>query len=291
MRAFAIEEFGKPGSVQEVPVPEPAEGQVRIRVAVASVNPFDNAVLNGYLKDRMEHRFPLVPGLDASGTVDALGDGVQGWKIGDEVFGSVGKKYLGEGTMGEFATMSAATIARRPASIDHSLAAAIPTAGVTAVTMADALQLSSGQVVVAVGATGGVGSYFIQVAKQRGATVVAVCSAANADYARGHGIDAIAAMNGDAKSNAGLVDQLRPGGRVASAVGSADVDALSSRGFEGTNVMGMVATSPLDGLVELLERKELTGPEIRWFPFQEAGKAFAQVATGRTRGKVVVTVA
>lgn len=314
MRAFAIEEFGKPGSVQEVRVPEPAEGQVRIRVAVASVNPFDNAVLNGYLKDRMEHRFPLVPGLDASGTVDALGDGVQGWKVGDEVFGSVGKMYLGEGTMGEFATMSAGTIARRPASIDHSLAAAIPTAGVTAVTMADALQLSSGQVVVAVGATGGVGSYFIQVAKQRGATVVAVCSAANADYARGlgaaevidytagevaaavrsshpEGIDAIAAMNGDAQSIAGLVDQLRPGGRVASAVGSADADALSSRGFEGTNVMGMVATVPLDGLVEMLERKELTGPQIRSFSFDEAGKAFAQVATGHTRGKVVIAVA
>jgi NADPH:quinone reductase len=105
------------------------------------------------------------------------------------------------------------------------------------------------------------------------------------------GIDAIAAMNGDTKSNAGLVDQLRPGGRVASAVGSADVEALASRGFEGTNVMGMVATVPLDGLVEMLERKELTGPEIRSFPLEEAGKAFAQVATGHTRGKVVVTVA
>ena len=101
MRAFALEELGAPGSVVEVPVPEPAEGQVRIRVAAAGLNPFDNAVIQGYLKDHMEHRFPLTPGADASGTVEALGDGVTDWAIGDEVFGSVGKGYLVEGTLAQ----------------------------------------------------------------------------------------------------------------------------------------------------------------------------------------------
>src|SRR5207245_8780304 len=105
------------------------------------LNPFDNAVLHGYLKDRMEHRFPLVPGMDASGTVEALGEGVEGWTVGDEVFGSVGKPYLGEGTLAGFATMSAGTVARKPASIDHGVAAAIPVAGVTAVTVAGAPQI------------------------------------------------------------------------------------------------------------------------------------------------------
>jgi NADPH:quinone reductase len=97
MRAFALEELGKPGAVVEVPVPEPAEGQVRIRVAAAGLNPFDNAVVQGFLKDQMEHRFPLIPGMDASGTVDALGEGVIELAIGDEVFGSAGKRHLGEG--------------------------------------------------------------------------------------------------------------------------------------------------------------------------------------------------
>ena len=114
MRAFAFEELGGPGSIVEVPIPDPAEGQVRIRVAAAGLNPFDNAVVQGYLKDQMEHRFPLIPSADASGTVEALGDGVTGLSIGDEVFGSVGKMYLGEGTFAEFATMSTATIARKP---------------------------------------------------------------------------------------------------------------------------------------------------------------------------------
>src|SRR2546423_924590 len=123
VRAFAIDEFGQPGSLRDIPAPEPAGGQVRIRVAASGLNPFDNAVVQGYLKDRMEHRFPLVPGMDASGTVEALGDGVHAWTVGDEVFGSVGKMYLGEGTVADLTTMSVDTVARKPASIEHPVAA------------------------------------------------------------------------------------------------------------------------------------------------------------------------
>src|SRR6266498_4318161 len=144
MKAFAIDDLGQPGSVRDIAVPEPGEGQVRIRIAAAGLNPFDNAVVNGYLKDRMEHRFPLVPGMDASGTVDALGEGVEGWTVGDEVFGSVGKMYLGGGTLAEFTTMSAGTVARKPPSFEHPAAAAVPVAGVTALVMADALALGEG---------------------------------------------------------------------------------------------------------------------------------------------------
>jgi NADPH:quinone reductase len=132
----------------------------------------------------MEHRFPLVPGADASGTVEALGEGVTGWSIGEEVFGSVGKTSLGEGTLAELATMSTGTVARKPASLDHADAAAIPVAGVTALTMVEAASVSEGDVVMAIGATGGVGSYLVQLAGKRGARVLAVSSAANAEYAR-----------------------------------------------------------------------------------------------------------
>jgi NADPH:quinone reductase len=107
MKAFAIDDLGGPGSLHELPVPQPAEGQLRVRVAAAGLNPFDSAVVRGFLKDRMEHRFSLVPGVDAAGTVDALGEGVAGWTVGEEVFGSVGKMYLGEGTLAEFVTVPA----------------------------------------------------------------------------------------------------------------------------------------------------------------------------------------
>ena len=312
MKAFAIDELGQPGSVRDLPVPEPGEGQLRIRVGAAGLNPFDNAVAKGYMKDSMEHRFPLVPGADASGTVDALGEGTEGWTVGDEVFGSVGKMYAGEGTLAEFATMSAGTVAHKPASIDHTVAAAMPVAGVTALMMVDTLQLSQGHVVVAIGATGGVGSYFVQLGALRGARVVAVCRGDNADHARRlgaaevidytsgdvveevrtrhpDGIDAIADMHGDKESVARLAEQVHSGGHVVSAVGAADRKTLGERGVEGTNIMGMVTTASLEGLAGMLERGEITSPDIRSFRLEDAGEALAAVATGHTRGKIVVT--
>jgi NADPH2:quinone reductase len=310
MRAFAIEELGTPGSVIEVPVPEPAEGQVRIRVAAAGLNPFDNAVIQGYLKDQMEHRFPLIPGADASGTVEALGEGVIELAIGDEVFGSVGKRYLGQGTFAELATTSTGTIARKPASIDHTDAAAIPVAGVTALTMVETASVSEGDVFVAIGATGGVGSYLVQLAAKRGARVLAISSAANADYARklgaaeaidyaagdvveavrslaSDGVDVIAEMHGG-EDTARLAELVRSGGRVVSAVGGADEGTLKARGIEAANIMGMVATAPLESLAGMLERGEIVSPEIRTFPLVETAEAFERVGSGHTRGKIVV---
>jgi NADPH:quinone reductase-like Zn-dependent oxidoreductase len=313
MKAFAIDEFGLPGSLHELPVPEPAEGQVRVRVAVAGLNPFDNAVVQGYLKDRMEHRFPLVPGMDGSGTVDAVGSGVSNWSVGDEVFGSVGKSHLGEGTLAEFVTMSAGTIARKPSTLEHATAAAIPTAGVTALNMVDALALGEGQTVVAIGATGGVGSYLVQLAARRGARVVAVCSGENVDYARRlgaadvvdyaagdiaeavrsrypDGIDAIADMHGDKEGLARLTELVRSGGHVASIVGAVDAEALGDRGIQATNVMGRVTTGSLEALLAMLVSGEIAAPEIRSVSLADAGEALAAVASHHVRGKIVVTV-
>ena len=310
MRAFALDEFGKPGSIVEIPVPEPSAGQVRIRVVGAGLNPFDVAVIQGYVKDHMEHRFPLIPGADASGTVEAVGEGVLDRTIGDEVFGSVGKRYLGEGSLAEYATMSTATIARKPASVHDAQAAGIPVAGVTALTMVEAASISDGDVVVAIGATGGVGSFLVQLAANRGARVIAVSSGANAEYARrlgasdvvdygagdvveavrslaSDGVDVIAEMHGD-EGTARLAELVHPGGRVVSAVGGADVDTLKARGLEAVNVQGMVATEPLETLAGMLERGEIQIPEIGTFPLDQAADALEQVGSGHTRGKIIV---
>jgi NADPH:quinone reductase len=311
MKAFAIEEFAGPGSVRDVPVPDPTDGQVRIRVAAAGLNPFDNAVVQGYLKDRMEHRFPLVPGMDASGVVEAIGSGVSAWAVGDEVFGSVGKPYLGEGTLAELATMSSSTIAVKPLAIDHTVAAAVPTAGVTAFVMVDAAAVADGRVVIAVGATGGVGSYLVQLAARLGARVVAVCRGENADYAKTlgatdvidytagdvveavrsrypQGVDAVADMHGDRDLVAGLAELVRSGGRVTSAVGAADPDALAQRGIEATNVQGRVMTESLEAIVVMLEKGEIVSPQLRSFRLSEAAEALGEIGGGHTRGKIVI---
>src|SRR5437870_9030825 len=109
MKAYAVDEFGKPGSVREVPNPEPGEGEVRVNVGAASINPFDAAVVNGYVKDYMEHRFPVIPCGDLAGTVDAVGPGVTELSVGDRVFGTNGKQYVGEGTLAEYAVATAGT--------------------------------------------------------------------------------------------------------------------------------------------------------------------------------------
>ena len=251
--------------------------------------------------------------MDASGSVDALGEGVQGYAVGDEVFGSVGKGYLGEGTLAEFTTVSAGTVTHKPASFDHTVAAAIPTAGVTALNMADALALSNGQTVVVIGATGGVGSYFVQLAARRGARVVAVCRGENADHAHAlgaadvidysagdvadevrsrypDGIDAVADMHGDAEQLAKLAEQVPSGGRVASVVGAVDIETLGARGVEGTNVQGRVTTESLEVLSGMIEAGEIVGPEIRTYPLSDAGGALSEVGTSHVRGKIVVTV-
>jgi NADPH:quinone reductase-like Zn-dependent oxidoreductase len=311
MQAFAVDEFGQTGRVRELDDPQPGEGQVRIRVSASGLNPFDASVLRGYLKERMEHHFPLVLGMDGSGTIDAVGPGVEGLAVGDDVFGSVGKSTLGEGTLAELATMSTGTIARRPASLGREEAAALPVAGVTALVMVEAIAPSEGDVLVVLGGTGGVGGYLVQLAARRGARVVAVCRGENADYARSlgaaevidytsgdvaeavrtrypDGIHGVADLHGDREQVAAVAELVREGGHVSSATGAADVDTLGARGLGATNVYGRVTTEDLEQLTSMLERGEIRSPEIHPFKLAEAGDALSTVGSGHVRGKLVV---
>ncbi len=119
--------------------------------------------------------------------VEALGDGVDDLAVGDEVFGAVGKPYLGEGTYAETTTMSDGAVWRKPTSLDFAQAAAVPLGGATALTLLDAVALGASETVLVIGASGGVGSFLVQLAAQRGARVVGVCGGRNVAYARGLG--------------------------------------------------------------------------------------------------------
>jgi NADPH:quinone reductase-like Zn-dependent oxidoreductase len=125
MRAFAIEAFGEPGSIREVVDPEPGDGEVVVGVKVAGMNQTDIAVMAGYLKDYMEHRFPLVIGIDASGVVERVGPGVEHFREGDEVYGYIRKPVMGEGTMAERAVLPIAGITHKPRTITWEEAAVV----------------------------------------------------------------------------------------------------------------------------------------------------------------------
>jgi NADPH:quinone reductase and related Zn-dependent oxidoreductases len=311
MRAFALDAFGQPGSIHNVPEPVPAEGEVRVRVAAASLNPFDSAVLQGYLKDKMEHRFPLIPAGDFSGTVDALGSGVTGYAVGDHVFGVTGKMVFGVGTLAEKTTATARTISKRPNSINDVEAAALPLAGVSALMCVDAVDPKPKDVVVVVGAAGGIGSYAVQLAKARGAHVIGVTIKENAGYVKGLGADevidrtagdvadalkskhrdgvaAIIDTGSDAPSLAHLSEAVRKGGTVVSMKGAAAPDELAKRDVKGVNVMTQVTTERLETLAKLSADGKLKAPKIRAFPLDQAGEAFKLL--GQVGGKLVITL-
>src|SRR6266540_3980351 len=119
MRAIAIDDFGVPATMHDLPSPTPGEGQVLVRVRYSSVNGFDLAVAKGLLKGAMEHQFPVVLGRDVAGTVEATGPGVRALQVGDAVFGVVMNAVLGDGAFGEYATVAPTTSSTTPVTLPH----------------------------------------------------------------------------------------------------------------------------------------------------------------------------
>jgi NADPH:quinone reductase-like Zn-dependent oxidoreductase len=311
MRAFVIEEFGKPGSVQDVDDPKPEAGELLVRVRVAGVNPMDGAVVNGYLADMMEHRFPLIPGGDLSGVVLEAPEG-SGHAAGDEVYGATVRDYLGEGTWAELVRVAPGHVAPKPASIDHAGAAGIPTAGLTALEAVDTAGLDEGSTLVIVGATGGVGSYATQLAVFRGIRVIAVGNGENAAYARelgaaetidytagdvgeqllaAHpdGVDALFDTFSDTEGLLKLAPAVREGGVLLSPKAAADPDAVGATGRRGVNAN----RAGLDRLTEmnrLIEAGDLKIPETKTIPLEQANEAVAEISGGHVRGKLALIV-
>jgi len=313
MRAYVIDAFGETGSIGERPDPVAREGQVLARMEAAGVNPADGSIVAGAMKDMLEHRFPFVPGLDGSGVVEALGEGVSEFAVGDAVFGAAGKPFFGEGTFAELTAMSAATIARKPDAIDFAQAASIPTPAITALTVLDAADVRDGETLVAVGASGGVGSFLVQIAVDRGMRVIGVARGANEDYVRGlgasdfidytsgdavealrsiasDGVDAIADMSGDKQLVTSLSQELRSGGRVASAAGGADEEALTPRGVKASNIFARVDGARLAQIAAAIEAGTVRTPDIETLPLAQAPDALARAVERHTRGKLVLEI-
>ena len=186
MRAFTLDSFeATPGLRDDLPVPELGEGDVLVRIHASSVNPVDAYTAMGALKGMMEYEFPVILGRDLAGVIERVGAGVTRYAVGDEVFGWVAKTVLHDGTYADYIALPADQFtATKPASIDFVAAAAVPLAACTASIALDALNLAQGDRVLVVGATGGVGSFFVQLAADRGAHVIATALAQDEAYLR-----------------------------------------------------------------------------------------------------------
>lgn len=176
MKALRINDYGAPLHIDEVPVPSPAAGQVLVANHFTSMNGVDPGRGMGYLRQVFQLQFPWIPGGDVAGRVAAIGEGVTSFKVGDAVFG-----YTREaGAYAEFVLVSAASLAHRPASISPEVAAAVALVGQTATQMLKLSKIQSGQTLLILGASGGVGSLAVQLARNAGIHVIATARSTKA---------------------------------------------------------------------------------------------------------------
>jgi NADPH:quinone reductase-like Zn-dependent oxidoreductase len=305
VRAIAVNDYGTPPVLMDVPKPEPGPGEVLVRVSASSVNGFDAAVAAGMLKGMMEHRFPVVLGKDFAGVVEALGEDASMFAPGDEVFGVVMKPYLGDGGFGEYVVVGEQYgIARVPEGLDRQVAGALGLAGAAAHAITEALAPAAGELVLISGATGGVGALTLQYAAAAGAEVIATARPGAeeelvrelgakhiVDYAGDvvaqvralapAGVSAIVHLAGDPGQLAGL---LAEGGRILSTVGYGPDQHPAA-----IAVMAGPATATLERLAADAASGRLRVPITRTYPLEEALQALADFA-GVHHGKLGVVV-
>jgi NADPH:quinone reductase-like Zn-dependent oxidoreductase len=299
MRAITFDRFGGPEVLQvvQVDLPQPGPGQVRLRVQAAGVNQLDYKIRSGAMQQAFPTTFPATPGLEASGVVDEVGEGVTGVAVGDEVIA-----FTETGAYAEYAL--AGVVAPKPAGLGWDEAAALPTAGETAQRVLDQLGVKDGETLLVHGASGGVGSLAVQLAIARGATVIGTAAPANHSFLRSLGVTPVA-------YGEGLVERVRalaPQGvdAVFDAAGKGALpDSIELRG--GTTDRVITIADPAAGSLGVTfsaggrPSAELLGEQARLaaagkllvtiaavFPLAEAGRAQERSAGGHTRGKLIV---
>ncbi|MEK9284595.1 MULTISPECIES: NADP-dependent oxidoreductase [unclassified Bradyrhizobium] len=309
MRAFAIDRFGGPASIQELPEPSIGPADVLVRIRTAGVNPIDWKVAEG-AKAGLDIRFPYVLGQDAAGVVEKVGSEVARFKAGDEVFGA----FWLSGSYAELVRGSPkAALALKPANADFDSAAALPTAALAALASVNAVDVKPGQIVLIIGATGSVGGYALQIAADRGAYIIATAPEDDADRLKHLGafetidyhkedvfdavnrshperLDAIIDVVSDRAALARMAGLLRPGSRLATTVHAADVKSMADHGIKAANVDVLGTTEGLDEIARLIDAQKLKVMIEKVFPLDLASEAVSISQRGRLRGRVLIKI-
>jgi NADPH:quinone reductase-like Zn-dependent oxidoreductase len=302
MRAARIHAAGGPEAlrIESIPVPVPAAGEVLVRVHFASVNPVD-----WKLQERGRLPFPATPGGDFSGEVIAVGAGVSDFACGDLVAGIVDQAQRA-GSYAEYLTVPATEIVRKPEAFTMAEAAAYPTVAVAAWRyLIQAADVQRGERVLVQGGAGGTGSVIVQIAKARGAYVIATASASNQQYLKQIGADEVidyrATRFEDVVRNVDVVvdtvggdtlvrseQVLRDGGRLVTLVGSVPAQICERRRVVCPATPPWDVKGGLDGVASLIAAGKVRINIDQTYPLDAIVKAQEHNRSGRTRGKVVV---
>jgi NADPH:quinone reductase-like Zn-dependent oxidoreductase len=309
VKAVTLNDFDTPPALRDdLQEPTAAPNEVLVRVKASSVNPADNSIAAGMLKQMgIEYEFPVTLGRDYAGVVEAVGGEVRSYAVGDEVFGFLmhANPAAHDGSWAELiAVPEDISIAKAPIGLDIAAAGAAPLTGITAMLAIDALDLSEGNTVLIVGGTGGVGSFAVQLAVRAGATIVAPALPEDEEYLRALGVSEVLPREGDLTAAArqrhpdgfdavlDLVNYgpdapaalVKDGGRVASPTGAA------GEGPGRTTVMAAPTTENLERLASLLADGSLRVPVHETYDLAQAPDALTALAESHTRGKLAVRI-
>jgi len=307
MKAVVAHEYGAPEvlKIEQVQRPEPNEDEALVRVIASGVNPADPLTLNGKYAREFGTHLPLIPGYEIAGVVEKTGSNVTKLKVGDAVYGY---PTFGGG-WADYVTVKEGEVAAKPRSLNFVDAAAVPMGALTAwQALVDVAKLQPGQTVLIHGGSGGVGSFAIQIAKARGARVIATASTANQDLLKQLGADVAVdytktkfedvARDVDAvldpvgkETLARSYGVVKKGGIVMSLVARPDPVELKKRGIRGAGISVHPDAEDLTEIAQLIDAGKIKPTVTQVLPLSEAIAAQQQAATHHTRGKVVLRIA
>ncbi|HEY1654050.1 MAG TPA: NADP-dependent oxidoreductase [Candidatus Tumulicola sp.] len=306
MKAIRLHWYGGPEELilEDVPIPEPAPGELLLRVNGAGVGPWDALVREG--QSKLPETLPLTPGSDIAGIVERFGDPVSDFHAGDAVYGVTNAAFVGG--YAEFAFASSASVASKPRTLDFAAAASVPVVAVTARQMLfDRAAVKRGQSVLVQGAAGSVGAYVVQMAHRAGANVTAVAGAADASYVRDLGADAaidfhsqrfedaidpvdvvIDLVGGDVQERSFAV--LKPGGILVSSVSQPSEDRAAHFGVRVAFFVVSVERETLEQIGAQIDAGELRTNVGVVLPLADAKTAHQMLAgvVSHPRGKIVL---
>lgn len=314
MQAVLFHEFGDLEQLQrvELPKPTPGEAEVLVQIKAAGVNPVDWKILQGRLKERVPHQFPIIPGWEMAGVVVECGHGARRFQVGDEVFSYCRRPVVQFGSYTEFMTLPESYVTHKPNNLSFTEAASVPLAALTAYqSIFSAANLQAGETLLVLGASGGVGSFAVQLAKIQGAKVIALASGKNREYLQGLGTDETLDYTlGDFREQLQKIapdgvdvvydcvgtetllkgyDCVKVGGRLVTILdpmGNAEKIAARQIGYHYVFVQPDV--SQLGQIRSWIEAGKVKTHLHAVYPLAEAQQAIAQISQFHTRGKIVL---
>lgn len=313
MKAAIINKYDGPDVIEIVDMekPKPEPGQVLIKVYASSINPFDIAVIKGFVAKMTDSKLPMIIGLDVAGVVAEVGQGVDNFVVGNKIYGSAAVLAGGTGAFAEFSAIPTKNLAKMPNNLDFNQSAAIVLTGVSAVqALVEHVKLQSGQKVLIHGGAGGIGTIAIQIAKVIGAYVATTATGEGINYVRKLGADYVIdyknppaggfeevisdydavfdTVGGEVFEKSFKV--LKKGGVIVSMVAKDEKKLAEQHGVTAISQFTQVNTERLNVLADFIENKGVKVHIDKVFSFDRIRDAFEHQEKGGILGKIVIEI-